>query len=640
MRVRAIGIPGVLLAVLGAQAMVAAPAPATTPASVCGSMVGVTPAITKVMWIIMENTSYGTGVNQIPGAPNPSANYIDGTLIPQCGSASNYHAASHPSFPNYLAVTSGSTQGQSSDRLGYFAGPSIFSQADPSWRSYTEFMPTNCDHFWQTGDATTHQYYVGRHNPASDYSSLPVGAPAGDCATNDVPLGSTSTGALLSDAQGGTLPSFSSLIPGLCNDMHNFPTTDPGCPDPVKGGDNWLATWIPIITAGADYTAGHLVIDVVWDEGRTATGITPVSAGGDCTTSSTPDCIVPNLVISPYTAHVVSATNFSHYSLLRTTEHLLGLSYLGHAIDASSTDMCGDFSLCQVTPGPPRANFVSSCVLLACSFDGTSSTASSGSIASYSWDFGDGTAGTGPSPTHTYLTAGPYTVTLTVADDLAATGSVSNTVTVSTQSSAISFVAGTSTTGNASQESLTTPVVVTGDSMLLFGSAAGTTALTGPAGWQQVTTTTAKGMVTTLWSKIATAADSGLSVTVGFGKVRRGAVQLLAYNGTSATAPVAAFAAKTTLSTTTSTTPMLTLASPGWVVSYWAAKSSTITSWVVPAGQLVRATAAGTGGGHITSASSDAGAASPPGSVGAVTATTAVAQGSGTSWTVILAPGP
>lgn len=27
-------------------------------------------------------------------------------------------------------------------------------------------------HFWQTGDATTHQYYVGRHIPASDYASL------------------------------------------------------------------------------------------------------------------------------------------------------------------------------------------------------------------------------------------------------------------------------------------------------------------------------------------------------------------------------------------------------------------------------------------------------------------------------------
>ena len=111
------------------------------------------------------------------------------------------------------------------------------------------------------------------------------------------------------------------------------------------------------------------------------------------------------------------------------------------------------------------------------------------------------------------------------------------------------------------------------------------------------------------------------------------------YNGTSVTSPVAAFAANMTLATNTSTTPTLTITNPGWVVSYWAAKSSTITGWLVPAGQLARGTADGTGGGHITSAASDIGAASPAGSVGAVTATTAAAQSSGTSWTVVLAPG-
>ena len=44
-------------------------------------------------------------------------------------------------------------------------------------------------------------------------------------------------------------------------------------------------------------------------------------------------------------------------------------------------------------------------------FDGSGST---GSITSYSWEFGDGNTGSGVSPTHVYMTAGEYTVGLTV----------------------------------------------------------------------------------------------------------------------------------------------------------------------------------------------------------------------------------
>jgi hypothetical protein len=46
-------------------------------------------------------------------------------------------------------------------------------------------------------------------------------------------------------------------------------------------------------------------------------------------------------------------------------------------------------------------------------FDGSQST-SSGTITSYSWDFGDNTTGTGVAPTHIYTNSGSYTVILTV----------------------------------------------------------------------------------------------------------------------------------------------------------------------------------------------------------------------------------
>ena len=82
---------------------------------------------------------------------------------------------------------------------------------------------------------------------------------------------------------------------------------------------------------------------------------------------------------------------------------------------------------------PPVASFVvpSTCqVNSACSFtDG--STDSDGTITSWSWNFGDGTAADGnQNPTHTFAAAGPYQVALTVTDDDGATNSITQSVTV------------------------------------------------------------------------------------------------------------------------------------------------------------------------------------------------------------------
>lgn len=54
------------------------------------------------------------------------------------------------------------------------------------------------------------------------------------------------------------------------------------------------------------------------------------------------------------------------------------------------------------------------------SFDASATTDIDSSIASYSWNFGDGTTGTGTFANHTYKKAGNYTVTLTVTDSLGA----------------------------------------------------------------------------------------------------------------------------------------------------------------------------------------------------------------------------
>ncbi|PYO39628.1 MAG: hypothetical protein DMD29_08270 [Gemmatimonadetes bacterium] len=49
-------------------------------------------------------------------------------------------------------------------------------------------------------------------------------------------------------------------------------------------------------------------------------------------------------------------------------------------------------------------------------FDGTHSSDPDGDALSYTWDFGDGSSGTGPTPTHRYADNGSYTVKLTVSD--------------------------------------------------------------------------------------------------------------------------------------------------------------------------------------------------------------------------------
>ena len=79
---------------------------------------------------------------------------------------------------------------------------------------------------------------------------------------------------------------------------------------------------------------------------------------------------------------------------------------------------------------PPVAAFTSSCTQLVCTFTSTSSDPD-GTIASYRWTFGDGTAAvTTQNPSHTYTAGGTFTVTLTVTDNQNATGSVSHPVTV------------------------------------------------------------------------------------------------------------------------------------------------------------------------------------------------------------------
>jgi len=66
----------------------------------------------------------------------------------------------------------------------------------------------------------------------------------------------------------------------------------------------------------------------------------------------------------------------------------------------------------------PVASFTVTCPQATCTVDGTGSTDTApGTVASYAWDFGDGTTGTGVTATHTYATGGSKTITLVVTDN-------------------------------------------------------------------------------------------------------------------------------------------------------------------------------------------------------------------------------
>jgi hypothetical protein len=252
----------------------------------CGSRATGPTGYDHVVWIVMENKTY----QQIIGSSD--APYIN-RLAASCGLATSFYAETHPSLPNYLAMTSGSTQGVTDDKdpaSHQLSGPNLFSQLGTEWRSLEESMPSNCL-------LSNSGQYAVRHNPAAYFTNVRT-----QCASQDVPL--TDPPALASR--------FTFITPNLCDDMHSCPVID---------GDRWLASWMPKLLNSSEYEAGTMAVFITWDE-------------DDYSDSQH----IPTLVMSPSTRPGTrSGTRFDHYALLRTTEQLLGLTtYLGKAATAPS----------------------------------------------------------------------------------------------------------------------------------------------------------------------------------------------------------------------------------------------------------------------------------------------------------------
>jgi PKD repeat protein len=149
----------------------------------------------------------------------------------------------------------------------------------------------------------------------------------------------------------------------------------------------------------------------------------------DATGSLTVEWNVDGGVWQPATYDISTSRYIASWNTLEASEG-------AHTIQARATDSGGktasDTNAVTVDNrnDQPVASFAVSCSGLTCSFDGGTSSDPDGSITAYAWDFGDGATGSGATVAHTYAAAGTYTVTLTVTDDLGATGTTSKSVSV------------------------------------------------------------------------------------------------------------------------------------------------------------------------------------------------------------------
>jgi hypothetical protein len=233
-----------------------------------------------VVLIMMENKAF----TDISG--NPSAPYIN-SLMSQCA-VSHVTATTHPSLPNYIALTSGSTQGITDDKPPAshpLNVPSIFSQLNGNWHSYAQSMPKPCT-------LTNSGKYAPRHVPATYYTNI-----RSLCASH-VTAYSTGVPSISKAA-------FIMITPNLTNDMHTAATLT----QQIKNGDNYLKAFLPNLFKTSTYQAGQTEVILTWDEGNKASNV------------------VPGIVISPSTSPT-ALPDMSAVDLLHMMETQLGLPSL------------------------------------------------------------------------------------------------------------------------------------------------------------------------------------------------------------------------------------------------------------------------------------------------------------------------
>ncbi len=238
--------------------------------------------------IVMENEEYS---DIIGSRATPFIN----RLASRFALAAGHFSISHPSLPNYLALTGGSTFGISSDCTDCSVSAdnlgSQLTAAKIPWRAYMENLPTPC---FRGSDAGT---YAKKHDPFMYYTRLPPTA-----CRNVVGLAGLSA-----DERSGRLPRFAWITPNLCHDMHDCsPAT----------GDRFLSRLVPPLLASLG-PRGLLLL--TWDEGSSDQGCCHLASGGHIA-----------LIAAGGQARRgdVMRSTTDHYSTLQAIEDLLNLPRL------------------------------------------------------------------------------------------------------------------------------------------------------------------------------------------------------------------------------------------------------------------------------------------------------------------------
>lgn len=269
------------------------------------------PAFSHVFVVVMENLGYRAAL----GVPQLAS------LAGRWAVATRYYAVAHPSLPNYLALTSGGTQGVTSDcwfcyRKADNLGEEL-SDRGISWGAYMEGLPKAgwLGPWWPPGD------YAGKHDPFRYYTDI---RDSRSLRAHLQPLHQL-TKRLSGPASG--VPRFVWVTPNLCNDGHDCP--------PARAAA-WLSGFVRQVTASAAWRQGGALF-VTWDEGngadpRGVAGIRVLAHGGGGH--------VFTLVIAPGLPRDLRVSvPYSHYSLLKTVEEAWGVPLLGQTASPAVQDM-------------------------------------------------------------------------------------------------------------------------------------------------------------------------------------------------------------------------------------------------------------------------------------------------------------
>ena len=271
-----------------------------------------TSSSSHVAIIVMENKE-ATDVVGTPSSPYVTA------LARRYAIATRAYAIRHPSLPNYLALTSGSTHGITEDCTSCrVTAPNIVDQLEAaglSWKAYMEDLPSPCS------GAATASGYAKKHNPFMYYDDV---ARNPQRCHNVVPFAQ-----LASDLRRGTLPTFSFISPNLCHDTHDCD---------VAIGDRFLSGLIPRLLRES---GPHGFVVLTWDEGSTTEGCCVDAHGGRIAT------IVAGPDVRP---HARLRRSIDHYGVLRTIENALGVQPLGDAVLPRSGGLASAFKR------PPRVH--------------------------------------------------------------------------------------------------------------------------------------------------------------------------------------------------------------------------------------------------------------------------------------------